>query len=289
MKVNVHSETGLLKTVILGKATDRGKTSFLNNPKHAEIARKGEDPSEDVLDKQVEAFKDILEENGVKVLRPANVANQDQIFCRDIGFSIGEEFFLANMRKDNRQPEVAAIQAITDKMPRVHTPPKEAIVEGGDIIVWKNFVFVGLGERTNQAGLEFIKSRVGHQKEVIGFPVTVTNEGASNILHLDCAFQPVGTRYGLIYQAGFQQLPAAIYDIFGEQNLIEVSQAEMYHMYTNVFSIHPELVVIEQSFDRLVKEFKRRNIQAIQTPYAEVSKLGGLFRCSTCPIFREDF
>ena len=288
MKVNVNSETGKLNTVILGIAYDRGDISYLNNPKHAEIAQRGEEPSEKVLIEEVEHFRGILEQNGVTVLRPENVVDQDQIFCRDIGFGIDDNFFLAKMRKANRQPEVNAIQSIVNNLSQVHTPPKGAVIEGGDVVVWKNRVFVGLGERTNQQGVDFLKEVLGNKKEVIPLPLNVTNEGATNILHLDCAFQPVGTHHALIYKGGFLQIPNAIYDVFGAENLIEVSQAEMYHMFPNVFSIHPELVVIEEAFERLANELAKRNIQTVKTQYSNVSKLGGLLRCSACPIDRDD-
>ncbi len=288
MKIHVHSETGRLHSVILGIAHDRGAMNHVNNPKHAEIAQRGDEPTEEVLIQQVEAFTHLLENHEVEVLRPENIPEQDQIFCRDIGFAIGDHFFLANMRKANRQPEVDAIQLLLQSVAKVHQAPPEVVMEGGDIIVWKDYVFVGLGERTNQAGLKYLQHMLRGEKEVIGLPVNVTNEGISNILHLDCAFQPVGDQYGLLYKAGFQSFPDAIYDIFGPQNLIEVTQEEMYHMFPNVFSIHPELAVVEQSFDRLVVELKKRNIQTVKTPYAEVAKLGGLLRCSTCPLHRED-
>ncbi|OJJ18061.1 hypothetical protein BKI52_29870 [marine bacterium AO1-C] len=288
MKINVHSETGRLNSVILGIAHDRGVVNHVNNPKHAEIAQRGEEPTEEVLIQQVEAFAHLLEAHDVEVLRPENIAGQDQIFCRDIGFSIGDHFFLANMRKANRQPEVNAIKLLLQSVAKVHQAPSEVVMEGGDIIVWKDYVFVGLGERTNEAGLKYLQNALKGEKEVIGLPVNVTNEGISNILHLDCAFQPVGDQHGLIYKEGFQSFPDAIYDVFGPKNLIEVTQEEMYHMFPNVFSIHPELAVVEQSFDRLVVELKKCNIQTLKTPYAEVAKLGGLLRCSTCPLSRED-
>jgi N-dimethylarginine dimethylaminohydrolase len=79
-----------------------------------------------------------------------------------------------------------------------------------------------------------------------------------------------------------------IYDIFSEKQLIEVSQEEMYQMVPNVFSIHPEKVVIEQQFDRLAIELRKRNIEPISIEYGHVSRLGGLLRCSTCPLERVD-
>ncbi|PIY08284.1 MAG: amidinotransferase [Flexibacter sp. CG_4_10_14_3_um_filter_32_15] len=287
MEVNVNSETGKLNSVLLGIASDRGK-DYLNNPKHAEIAAKGEAPTEEQLIKEVEEFNRILVENGVQVVRPRNISEQGQIFCRDIGFSIGNDFFVCKMKKDNRQAEISAIDGLINSFKTVHYPPKDAFIEGGDIIVWKNHVFVGIGDRTNEVGVNFLKSIIGDKKEVIAFPLRVTNEGKSNILHLDCAFQPVGAKFGIIYKEGFKNVPEPIYDIFGEKNLIEVSQQEMYDMFPNIFSINPEKVVIEKSFERLKKELIKRNIETIEINYGQVSKLGGLLRCSTCPINRDD-
>ncbi len=180
MEVNVNSETGKLNTVVLGIASDRGKEHF-NNPKHAEIAAKGEAPTEKELIKEVEEFSRILIENDVNVIRPKNIVEQGQIFCRDIGFSIGNDFFVCNMKKQNRQAEINAINDIIKSFKKVHYPPKDAFIEGGDIIVWKNYVFVGIGERTNRIGFDFLKSVIGDKKEVIDFSLTVTNEGKSNI------------------------------------------------------------------------------------------------------------
>lgn len=288
MTTNINSETGKLNTVILGIANDQGKALHQNNPKHAAIAQQGGEPKEPVLIKEVEGFRQVLEENGVEVLRPANIPDQDQIFCRDIGFGIDNHFFLSNMGEDNRQPEVKAIASITNRMQNVHSAPDDVIIEGGDVLIWKEHVLVGLGKRTNEQGVEFLQKTLGDTKKVIGFPLVVTNEANTNILHLDCAFQPVGDKYGLIYKDGFISRPDAIYDIFGEENLIEVTQEEMYHMFPNVFSIHPELVVIEKSFERLAQELAKRSIKSVKTDYGNVSKLGGLLRCSTCPINRDD-
>jgi N-dimethylarginine dimethylaminohydrolase len=287
MEVNVNSETGKLNSVLLGIASDRG-IEHLNNPKHAEIAAKGEAPTEKELIEEVEEFNRILVENDVQVVRPKNISKQDQIFCRDIGFSIGNDFFVSNMKKENRQIEISAIDDLVKSFKKVHYPPKGAFIEGGDVLVWKNYVFVGIGDRTNRIGFNFLKSIIGDKKEVIEFPLNVTNEAKTNILHLDCAFQPVGVKFGIIYKEGFKNIPEPIYDIFGEKNLIEVSQQEMYDMFTNFFSINPEKAIIETSFERLKNELIKRNIEPITVNYGNVSKLGGLLRCSTCPINRDD-
>ena len=102
MKLQINSETGQLKTVILGIASGRSKKIYLNNPKYAEFVKRGEAPTESELVFEMEGLNKVLVENGVEVLRPRNIPDQDQIFCRDIGFVIGDHFFVSRMRKANR-------------------------------------------------------------------------------------------------------------------------------------------------------------------------------------------
>lgn len=288
MKVNINSETGLLKTLILGTANDRSKTKHLNNPKYAEIVKAWKSPTETDLIEEVETFHNVLIANNVKVLRPQNIPNHGQIFCRDIGFAIGNNFFIWNMQKINRQVEIKAIEYIINTFDKVYYPPENCFIEGWDIIVWKNYVFVWIWNRSNEWGLNFLKKTLWSDKEIIPFSINATNEGKSNILHLDCAFQPIGLKYAIIYKDWFQNPPNFIYDIWGENNLIQVNQKEMYDMFPNILSINPEKIVIEKSFTRLSKELIKRNIEPIKIKYSEVSKLGGLLRCSCCPIDRQD-
>ncbi|MDO3384840.1 arginine deiminase-related protein, partial [Gilvimarinus sp. SDUM040013] len=110
------------------------------------------------------------------------------------------------------------------------------------------------------------------------------------ILHLDCTFNPVGKDKAIIYKDGFlfgneyQQ----IVDIFGKENLFEVTKEEMYWMNPNVFSISPEVVVSEKNFTRLNDHLENVwNIKVERINYREVSKMGGLLRCSTMPLIRK--
>jgi N-dimethylarginine dimethylaminohydrolase len=206
MTININSETGLLKSIILGTANDRNQNPNLNNPKYADIIKRGKDPSEADMVREMEQFRAVLEDNEVKVLRPQNISNYDQMFCRDIGFAVGDHFFIANMRKKNRQVEIEAIQYLVDQFEKVHIPPADAIIEGGDIIVWKQYVFVGLGDRTNEAGITFLKQMLAGEKEVIPIKIKATDDPKTNVLHLDCAFQPIGLQYGVIYKEGFIDL-----------------------------------------------------------------------------------
>ena len=62
----------------------------------------------------------------------------------------------------------------------------------------------------------------------------------------------------------------------------------MYWMSPNVFSISPEVVVSEKNFMRLNNHLE--NVWGIKVEpinYRNISKMGGLLRCSTMPLVRE--
>lgn len=288
IKLQVKSETSPLEAVILGVAKDRPSIPHPNNPKIQEHTDKGTLPTEQGLIDDMNTFKKTLESHGVTVYRPENIPNQDQIFTRDIGFVIGDTFVMASMQKKNRQVEQEGIQEFVKKMDKVIEPPQEATVEGGDVLVHGKYIFVGLGERTNMEGVNFLKKHFEPEFEVIAFELVVSDDPMKNILHLDCTFQPVGDKYAIFFEDGFAARPDRLYEIFGEENLIKVSAQEMYDMFPNVFSISPEIVAVDSAFVRLIGELESRGLRVSPVKYREISKLGGLLRCSTLPLRRTE-
>lgn len=286
--LRINSETGSLKSVVVGIANDRGILVHENNPKISKYLKQGTLPSEKALINQVNSLANLIKSQGIEVIRPENIPSQDQIFTRDIGFVIGNKFVVANMKKSNRKPEQDGIQTILSNISpeNIITVPENANIEGGDVIVHGKYILVGLTARTNYKGFEFLQNSFPNH-EVIPFHMFVTDNPATNVLHLDCAFQPVGENSAIIYEKGFVHGPEAIYDIFGDINLIKITQFEMYHMYPNVLSLAPDLVVTDSTFERLNSLLNIQGIKTLNTNYLEVAKLGGLFRCSTLPLIRD--
>lgn len=283
---HIFNETAPLQTVIVGRGNDTGPTLYHNNPKIAAHAAAGTLPEAAVLVAEVDNLAQTLHHLGVTVHRPVNQTDLLQIFSRDIAFVVGETLVQARMMKANRRPEFDALHAVLNKhnVASIITPPEDAFVEGGDVIVHHPYLFVGLSARTNEAGVAFLQKHFPDW-EVITLPLTVTDDARTNILHLDCAFQPVAEQ-AIIYEAGFRTRPDAIYDIFGATNLIPVTAAEMYDMVPNIFSVTPETVISETGFGRLNGLLQQQGLNVISIPYANVAKLGGLLRCSTLPLQR---
>ncbi|MEL7425033.1 MAG: arginine deiminase family protein [Bacteroidota bacterium] len=287
MTINVNNETGLLKTVILGLANDRGNELFLNNPRYKFFDKRGYIPDEGALVSELESFKRVLEKFGVNVLRPENLPGVSQIFCRDIAFAIGDKFILANLRVRNRQRERQGLDRIIENFANVIIPPNDVYIEGGDIIVHDNYVFIGIGGRTNYNAVDFLRNELP-DKEVIPLTIRQSENAKKHVLHLDTAFQPIGVNNALLYRDGITSGLDSILDVFSGNKIIEINEYQAFNMYSNVFSISPDLIIVESTFNFLIEKLSKNGIQVCEVPYENISKLGGLFRCSTCPVYRED-
>jgi N-dimethylarginine dimethylaminohydrolase len=303
LSLNVKNETSKLKAVVLGTAISNGSTPTVDeayDPKSLEHIIANTYPVEKDMVKEMEAFCQVLSKYDVQVFRPEIIENENQIFTRDIGFVIEDTFIKANILP-NRDKELPAIQYVLDQIPphKIIQPPEEVHIEGGDVMVWNDYIFVGtykgsdykdyITARTNIQGVEFIRSLFPN-KIVKGFDLVKSKlEARDNALHLDCCFQPVGTNKGIIYKSGFREEADYVYlvNLFGKENLFHLTRDEMYHMNSNVFSIAPDVVVSERNFTRLNTWLRQQGFTVEEIPYAEIAKQEGLLRCSTLPLIRE--
>ena len=288
MKIFVKDETSTLESVILGIGVDRGEPRGIN-PVMREHLKNKTYPIEEDICAEIKTFEDVLTSNGVQVHRPSNLSKTEQIFARDIGFVIEDYFFISNMKHQIRSAELDGIRHVLDSIDtsKLVEIPKDIYVEGGDVLLWNEFVFIGLGDRTTKNAVPFIQD-IFPNKTILGFDMVVDQESADkNILHLDCAFQPIGKDEAIIYYDGFKSKPTEILDLFPKDKLLEVSLDEKNRMFPNIFSISPSKIVVERGFERLKHELIQRGYEVFEVDYSEVCKLGGLLRCSTLPLKRK--
>ncbi|OUV76198.1 MAG: amidinotransferase [Flavobacteriales bacterium TMED123] len=303
ISINVHNEIAQLKSVLVGIADDFGGTPNLEacyDPKSKEHIIAGTYPFEQDLIKEIEGFCAILEKYGVTVYRPENIKGLNQIFTRDIAFVIGGKLVLPNIITDRKQ-EAEAITNVLSliKAEDIIRMPENTSTEGGDVMLWNEYIFVGYSEkedfekykvaRTNKAGLDFLATTF-RGKIVKGFELNKSDVDAKeNALHLDCCFQPIGKGMAILYKGAFknQEDVDFLTNYFGVENIIEITKHEMYHMYSNVFSIAENIIVSEKGFTRLNAELKKRGFVVEEIPFLETAKMEGLLRCSTMPLIRE--
>ena len=303
LQLNVNNETSRLRAVVLGSAVHNGPTPKVEqayDPKSLEHILAGTYPKEKDMVEQMEAFNTVLRKYNIKVYRPQIIENYNQIFARDIGFVIDDTFVKSNILPD-RERELDAIQYIIDQIDpkKVVRPPAEVHIEGGDVMLWNNYVFIGtykgsdykdyITARTNMQGVQYIKDLFPN-KMIKEFDLVKSKiEARDNALHLDCCFQPVGTDKGIIYKRGFREEADYLFlvRLFGKENLFHMTREEMYNMNSNVFSIDTNVVVSERNFTRLNNWLRANGFVVEEIPYAEIAKQEGLLRCSTLPLIRD--
>ncbi|MEA4982379.1 MAG: arginine deiminase family protein [Paludibacter sp.] len=305
MHLHIKNETSPLKAVVLGQPGSIGGVPELKNTydaKSYESVLKGVYPTEEDIYKEMSAFEKVLLKYNVQVFRPWTLDNCNQVFARDVGFVIDDKIINSNIIPD-REDEKEAYEVVYNQIPynKIYNLPEKAHVEGGDVVLYNDFVFVGLytGDdypqlktaRTNSYAFHFIKELFPEKKMIPLELMKHDTDPRQGVLHLDCAFMPVAKNKALIYREGFkfEKDYQLVVDIFGKQNIFEITEEEMYYMYTNIFSISPEVVVSEQHFTRM-NDFmeKEWGLTVERIPYREISKMGGLLRCSTLPLIRRD-
>lgn len=304
MKLNIKNETARLKSVVLGQPKSNGAVPTLEESYDAKsyytIAHDVYPTEEDIVF-EMSAFEKVLKKYDVEVLRPDVIQDYNQVFARDVAFVIEDKMILSNLIPD-RADEQEAYSKIFERVAwrDIINLPESAHVEGGDVIVWNDFLFIGTcfsedyrnfkTARTNEYAIEILKEYFP-KKRIIDLELkkndTVPYEG---ILHLDCTFNPVGKDKCIIYKDGFvdESDYRLILDIFGEENCFHITKEEMFDMNPNIFSISPEVVVSDKAFGRMNQHLREQwGITVEEIPYREISKMGGLLRCSTMPLVRE--
>lgn len=304
MKLNIKNETGRLKSVVLGQPKSIGPVPTLEESYDAKSyysIENGIYPKEEDIIAEMNAFEKVLKKYDVEVFRPNIIKDYNQVFARDVAFVIEDKMIISNVIKD-RADEQEAYRKIFEKVEwrKIINLPETAHIEGGDVIVWDDFLFVGTcfsedyrnykTARTNEYAIEILKEYFP-KKRIIDLDLKKNDKVPyQGVLHLDCTFNPIGKDKCIIYKDGFvdESDYQLIIDIFGEENCFHITPEEMFEMNPNIFSISPEVVVSDETFTRMNDFLSNEwGFTVEEIPYREISKMGGLLRCSTMPLVRE--
>ncbi|MDB9732694.1 arginine deiminase-related protein [Polaribacter sp.] len=303
LKLNIKNETSRLRAVVLGIAKNNGpvpKVEDCYDPKSIQHVLAGTYPKEGDMDLEMEAVASILEKYNVEVFRPEIIKNYNQIFSRDIAFVIDDKLVRANILPD-RDQEIAALKHVISKIDskNIIELPQECHVEGGDVMPWNEYIFVGTysGEdysdyitaRTNIDAVIALQE-LFPEKTVKSFELRKNNtDPKENALHLDCCFQPIGKDKAILHKNGFlvEKEYEWLLNFFGKENVFEIDKDEMFNMNSNIFSISEDVIISEKNFTRLNSWLRSNGFTVEEVAYAEIAKQEGLLRCSTMPLIRE--
>ena len=304
MKLFVKNETSRLKSVLLGNANNIEKKPNIYqtyDPLSIINLKKGTYPKKNDLIKELDSYKKALEINGVDVYELDSVPNCNQIFARDIGFVIGDYFFVSNILP-LRHKEINGLNSMIKKIDnsKIVKLNTNIHIEGGDIILDNDYIFVGyynkddyekqITARTNLNAVKFLQKKFTNKK-VKAFELRKSiADPSKNALHLDCCFQPLGDSLAVISRDGFSNLKDYEWLIkyYGKENVLDLNKKEMSLMMCNFLSISKNKVISDIRFTKLNSWLKSKKIKTIEINLKEISKQGGLFRCATLPLERLD-
>ena len=198
-------------------------------------------PTESILIQEYRDYVATLEKYDVEVLfaDPARAYSFDYTCPRDIGFVIGDIFFISNMSVASLAQEYRTIlHHLKDiKQENIHRGPEYAIYEGGDVVLLdEKTVLVGLNQRTNGKGYDYLKETL----QPLGFDVVAVNHCE---LHLDCCLNPLGKGHLLIHPESLAGSSEETWQVLTRKDWITIDSIEREHLATNVLSVSPDIVI----------------------------------------------
>ncbi|MGE6259734.1 dimethylarginine dimethylaminohydrolase family protein [Heyndrickxia sporothermodurans] len=240
---------------------------FKNEGIHIEIA----------LKQHYELVETLKKYNIDVILLPYHKKYPEQVFTRDIGFTLGQTIFVAEMASDVRKGEQDVLKQWLEDEEISYYNLVDHLIEGGDVIIDQKTIYIGLSNRTNIGAVRHLQSLLT-QFEVIPVPFT------EKYLHLDCVFNVISENLALIFIDAFSEKEINFFR--SRYELIEVSKKEQFTLGTNVLVIGNRTVLSQPINLGVNKELRNHGFDVVEVDISEIIKSGGSFRCCTLPILR---
>ncbi|WP_413379538.1 dimethylarginine dimethylaminohydrolase family protein [Alkalihalobacillus sp. 1P02AB] len=273
--INCRSEFAPLKTVILCQPTNMSIKDTIND---IQAHYEKENINQKLAIVEHGQLTQVLEEQKIEVkFIPLDKNCPEQVFTRDIGFVIEETLYVGNLKREIRKKESDCLIDFLQKEKIPYTKIEVGTIEGGDVIVHKNQVFIGDSSRTAKATVDALaKGHPEHTFHLIDFD--------DRFLHLDCVFNPISEKEALIYPKAISAESLVI--LKKQFDLIEVTTQEQFTLAVNVLSIGQKKVIALPKNRETNDKLRQRGYDIIEVDFSEIIKSGGSFRCVTLPIER---
>jgi N-dimethylarginine dimethylaminohydrolase len=221
----------------------------------------------------------VLAEHGVEViLLPPYQQYPEQVFTRDIGFTLDSVLIAAQLKREIRKGEE---KVLIEWLEQEHIPyyqMTEGSIEGGDIIMDGKNIWIGDSDRTSVKAIDKIQSLLP-EFHIANMPFE------AKYLHLDCVFNVISNTEALIFPPAF--LRSELEVLANHYEWIEVCEEEQFTLGTNVLSIGNKTLLSLPINQEVNEELRLRGYEVIEVDISEIIKSGGSFRCITMPLVRE--
>ena len=210
---------------------------------------------------------------------------------------MGKTYLEVNLRRAYRRKEVfplreivAPLLAADAETNHIVMPPAQPFspsyagpgpyLEGGDMICYKNHLFVGESEiATNRVGTEWLRQTVAP----LGYEVhPMPMKG--DFLHLLGIMVLVREGLLLLHR---DDLDCELPEILADWEVIEVNESEARAYATVGVSLDDSRYIMPSGLSRIANELSRRGVEPIEIDYDHVSYWGGCVSCSTHAVSRD--
>ncbi|MFC0013702.1 MULTISPECIES: dimethylarginine dimethylaminohydrolase family protein [Allobacillus] len=201
----------------------------------------------------------------------------EHVFTRDTAFVIDDELFVASMGEEVRQDETKQLKNWLHEQSVSFQDGLAGSIEGGDVIIDHETIWVGLSGRTT------FDVAIDLQRRMSNYNVRPL-QLQDDILHLDCVFNIISENTALIYRDAFKKID--LRKLQSNYHLISVTEEEQFQMGPNVLSIGDGKIISLPQNERLNNELEANGYDFIPVDLSEIIKSGGSFRCCTLPLLR---
>jgi N-dimethylarginine dimethylaminohydrolase len=277
-----QSMTGTLRRVLVRAPRPEDAVAWRAYGWHAE-------PEPTRMLEEHEAFRVQLEDAGAEVILAETPVPMcpDSIYVYDPALVTDAGALLLRPGKEGRRAEVEAIAAdlVEAGVPIAAHLEAPATVEGGDTI-WldEHTLLVGVGYRTNEAGVEALRFALPGT-DVVAFDLPHLR-GPGEVLHLMSLVSPLDADLAVAYPP---LTPTRLVQLLAERGveLVEVPDEEFETMGPNVLALGPRVALALEGNDETRRRLERAGVDMRVYRGEEISRKGdGGPTCLTRPLLR---
>jgi dimethylargininase len=221
----------------------------------------------DLALEQHRQYQSALSSLGCEVVNvPTQPGLADSVFIEDTAIVLDEIAVLCRPGAASRRPEVVGVEAVLRKYRVLESIRPPCTLDGGDLLRIDKVIYAGLSKRSNQSGIEQLRSIVADY----GFSVKVVE--TTKCLHLKSAVSAVAPGSLLINSDWICR------SAFEDYELIEIDKAEAHA--SNALLVGRN-VIYPASFPRTMEKLLARGISVLPVDVSELQKAeGGVTCCS---------
>ena len=219
-----------------------------------------------------------LADSGLMVtILPADAAHPDCVFVEDQAVVIDGHVLLPVPGHESRrgeQPPIADFLINSLHGHQVCKMMEPAMMDGGDILRLGDLFFVGRSTRTNDEGIQELKSlldHLGYELRVIDIPISALHLTSISSTPSDSI---ILTAEGFLSPEDFGELPEGC-------EVIMVPKEEVYGC--NTIGLPNGKVIVAEGYPTVEEELKKRGFEIVLVDMSEIRAADGSLTC--CSIF----